>query len=104
MPLDLMMSWLMAPSTAHIPLLVLHVLPLKLILVLLVLMVLLDRILARIITIISVDWTRVAVKALEVFKTHLDGLHLFQKLFEGGRVQSGLKVDPLGNISELGQV
>ena len=91
MPLDIMMSWLMAPCFV-----VRYPLPLKLIMVMLIVYILL-----RIFT-VSVDLT--AIVPLKVFKTDLDRLHLFQKMLNRRSVQSWLKVYPIGNVSELGQV
>ena len=90
MPLDVMMSWLMAPCFVAR-----HALPLILMLIMLIVL--------RIFT-ISVNLTRIAFVTLEILKTDLNALHFFQKLLQGDRVQSGLKVNPLRNISELGQV
>ena len=53
---------------------------------------------------ISVNRARTTVEPLEVLETDLDGLHLLQKLLEGRRVQSRLKVHTFGNFSELWQV
>ena len=53
---------------------------------------------------ICVNLSRITFVTLEILQADLDALHLFQKLLKALRVQSGLKVNSLRNISELGQV